>query len=166
MERIELCRQVNTAVAERGWAGSRNLNAPRRAMLAGLRVAPLRDFESMIPPLPAWTDERLVELSDERARTVARSGVCVIGDPDLLRYVPDRDAPDLSEPPSVVPTEAAARAVEHMLGGVLKRDRARARRRAGRAPSTSSAGLEAVSAPVLVREIGRRLRGRLPGGAR
>jgi hypothetical protein len=169
MERIELCRQVNAAVAKRGWTGARSLNAPRRAMLAGLRAAPLRDFESMIPPLPAWTGERLVELSDERAHTVADSGVCVIGDPDLLRYVPDPEAPDLAAPPAVVPTEAAARAVEHTLAGVLKRDRARARRadrRAGRRPAPPGAELAVVPARVLVRELGRRVRGRLPGGAR
>lgn len=49
MERIELCRQVNVAAEARGWVGSRKLNAPRRAMLAGLRAAPRAEFESLIP---------------------------------------------------------------------------------------------------------------------
>ena len=52
MERIELCRQVNVAIEARGWVGARMLNAPRRAMLAGLRAAPLQEFETLIPPLP------------------------------------------------------------------------------------------------------------------
>jgi hypothetical protein len=174
MERIELCRQVNLAVEARGWVGSRTLNTPRRAMLTGLRSAPLRDFESRIPALPSWTGPRLVELSDERARTVAGSGVRVIGDPDLLRYTPDPDAPDLSEPPSVLPTEAAANAIEHALAGMLRRQERqerqgrqerRARPRAVAAsPSPPVDPLTRVTSRAMLREVARRQRARLRRG--
>jgi hypothetical protein len=171
LERIELCRQVNLAVEERGWVGARRLNAPRRALLAGLREAPLQAFESRIPPLPAWTGARLVELSDERARTVAESGVRVLGDPDLLRYTPDPDAPDLEPSPSVVPTEAAASALEHSLAGMLERDRARARRRTPARPARPAQlpepdPLARVSTRAMVRELARRQRARLRRGGR
>jgi hypothetical protein len=165
MERIELCRQVNVAVEARGWVGSRRLNAPRRALLAGLRTAPLQDFESLIPALPAWTGPRLVELSEERAQTVSGSGVRVIGDPDLLRYVPDPDAPDLDEPPAVLPTQAAAGAIEHALAGMLKRDEQRAARQAAAAasapPPPQPDPLSRLSSRAMLSEIARRQRARL-----
>ena len=159
MERIELCRQVNVAAQARGWIGSRKLNAPRRAMLAGLRAAPIQEFETLIPALPAWTGPRLVELSDERARSVTESGVRVVGDPDLLRYTPDPDAPDLGEPPSVLPTEAAARALEHAFAGMLKREEARARRRAAAPPPPDP--LTRLSSRAMLREVARRQAARL-----
>jgi hypothetical protein len=165
LERIELCRQVNVAVEGRGWVGSRKLNAPRRALLAGLRAAPLQEFESLIPPLPAWTGPRLVELSDERARSVAESGVRVLGDPDLLRYTPDPDAPELDEPPQVLPIAAAASAIEHALAGVLKRDQARARQRAAAAATTPEPDpLSRLTSRAMLREIARRQRARLRRG--
>jgi hypothetical protein len=169
MERIELCRQVNLAVEARGWVGSRTLNTPRRAMLAGLRSAPLQDFESPIPALPSWTGPRLVELSDERARTVAGSGVRVLGDPDLLRYTPDPDAPDLSEPPSVLPTQAAANAIEHALAGMLRREgrqerRARPRAAAAASPSPPVDPLTRLTSRAMLREVARRQRARLRRG--
>lgn len=170
MERIELCRQVNAAVEERGWSGSRRLNAPRRALLAGLRSAPRHDFETAIPPLPAWTGPRLVELSEERAASVdqagANAGVRVLGDPGLLRYVPDPDAPELAGPPVVLPTEAAAAAIEHALAGMLKRDQTRASARTQaaqtpRAPQPPKDPLATVSTRAMLREIGRRQSARL-----
>jgi hypothetical protein len=166
-ERIELCRQVNVAAEARGWVGSRRLNAPRRAMLVGLRSAPQQDFESLIPPLPGWTGPRLAELSDERGRVVADSGVRVLGDPGLLRYAPDPDAPDLDEPPSVLPTEAAAAAIEHTLAGMLKRDERRAAHQRAAAAAAAAAApppvdpLTRLSSKAMLREIARRQRARL-----
>jgi hypothetical protein len=163
MERIELCRQVNMAAEARGWVGMRRLNTPRRAMLAGLRVAPMADFETLIPPLPAWTGPRLTELSEDRARSVAESGVRVLGDPDLLCYTEDADSAELDEPPTVLPTAAAARAIEHTLAGVLKRDAARARRRATPPPPPAppTDPLEQLSSRAMLREVARRQVGRL-----
>jgi hypothetical protein len=162
MERIELCRQVNVAVEARGWVGSRGLNAPRRAMLAGLRTAPLQDFETRIPPLPAWTGPRLEQLSDERARAVSDSGVRVLGDPDLLRHSSPGDAQDPAEPPSVLPTRAAAGAIEHTLAGILKRDQARARKRAAASPAALPPDpLALASSGALLREIAGRQRHRI-----
>jgi hypothetical protein len=166
MERIELCRQVNAAIEARGWVGSRLLNAPRRAMLAGLRAAPLQEFETLIPSLPSWTGPRLEKLSDERARSVAEAGVHLLGDPDLLRYSAPDDAPDLEEPPSVLPTQAAAGAIEHALAGMVKRDQSRARRRAAVTPPPADP-LSRLSSRALLREIVRRQSARLrPKGTR
>lgn len=166
MERIELCRQVNVAIEARGWVGARMLNAPRRAMLAGLRAAPLQEFETLIPPLPAWTGPRLEELSDERTRSVAEAGVRVLGDPDLLRYSAPPDGPDLEEPPKVLPTQAAAGAIEHALAGMVKRERARDRRRpVVVAPPADP--LSGLSSRALLREVARRQTARLrPKGSR
>jgi hypothetical protein len=167
IQRIELCRQVNVAAEARGWVGSRRLNRPRRAMLAGLRSAPAADFETSIPPLPAWTAPRLEELSADRARTVADSGVRVIGDPDLLRYAADPDVEAPGEIPSVLPIDAAAGAVEHALAAIIKRDGEAGRRRPPppRPPSTQDALGEASSGELL-REITRRQVGRLRRGGR
>ena len=162
MERIELCRQVNVAAEARGWVGLRGLNSPRRAMLTGLRAAPLADFETLIPPLPAWTGSRLEELSAERARSVAESGARVLGDPDLLRYTADTDGTELGEPPAVLPIAAAAGAIEHTLVGVLKREQARSRKRATapeQAPPRSS--MAEVPSRTLLQELARRQRARL-----
>ena len=125
MERIELCRQVNLAVEARGWIGNRHLNAPRRAMLSGMRGVPIQDYETSIPPLPGWTAERLAELSDERARTVLDSDVTVVGDPDALRYAGDAGAPDLTAPPTTLPVVAAAGAMEQALARMLRQLRQR-----------------------------------------
>ncbi|MGC4112781.1 MAG: hypothetical protein QM747_20640 [Nocardioides sp.] len=165
MERIELCRQVNVAAQDREWVGSRLLNKPRRSMLAGLRAAPLADFESLIPPLPAWTGPRLVELSDERARSVAESGVRVLGDPDLLRYEPDADAPELGEPPVVLPADAAAAAIENALAGIIERP-GRARRRRAPKPAPAPDPLAGISGRALVRELAHRQAARLRSAVR
>ncbi len=162
MERIELCRQLNLAAEARGWVGLRQLNGPRRAMLAGLRAAPTADFETLIPPLPAWTGPRLVELSDERARWVTESGVQVIGDPELLRYTGDPDAPELGVPPTVLPVEAAASAITQTLAGVLKREEARSRRRAAAPKQVQPrAAVADVPARTMLRELARRQKARL-----
>jgi hypothetical protein len=171
MERIELCRQVNVAVADRGWVGSRPLNAPRRALLVGLRTAPLQDHETGIPPLPAWTTARLEELSAERARSVAESGVGVLGDPTQLRYTVDEEAPELAEPPQSLPTAAAAGAIEGALAGMLKRDAARKRAaqrpdRRQRPPAPPSDPLRGVSSRALLREVARRQASRFRKGDR
>jgi hypothetical protein len=132
-------------------------------MLAGLRTAPLQDFETLIPALPGWTGPRLEELSDARARSLAEAGVRVIGDPDLLRYTADPDAPDLDDPPKVLPTEAAAAAVEHAFAGMLKREKAQARRRAAvPLPAAQSPDpLIRLSSRTMLREVARRQTARL-----
>jgi hypothetical protein len=126
----------------------------------------------MIPPLPTWTGPRLEELSEARTRSVAESGVRVLGDPDLLRYSAPQDTPDLEEPPSVLPTQAAAGAIEHALAGMVKREKARDRRRAASAAPTAPVAppadpLTGLSSRALLREIARRQSARLrPKGTR
>jgi hypothetical protein len=137
----------------------RKLNQPRRAMLAGLRSAPMADFETLIPPLPAWTGPRLEELSDDRAESVAASGVRIIGDPGLLRYTADTGAAiELGTPPTVLPITAAAGAVEHALAGMLKRGGPR--RSAAPPPEPTREPtpelLQQVSSGGLLREVARR----------
>jgi hypothetical protein len=162
MERIELCRQVNAAVRARGWAGSKKLNAPRRALLAGLRSAPLQDFETTIPALPAWTGPRLEQLSEERAQSVEQSGVRVLGDHALLRYRADPDAPDLGDPPRVLPTDAAAGAIEHALAAMLRRGESRSRARKDRpSPPAPPDPLARLSSREMLREVTRRQAARL-----
>jgi hypothetical protein len=156
MERIELCRQVNVAVEARDWVGNRPLNTPRRAMLAGLRTAPIQDFETSIPPLPGWTAERLAALSEERARTVLESDVVVVGDPDALRYAGDPAAPALPDPPATIPVAAAAGALERAFAGMLKQ--MRQHQRAAPRPASRPAGpaVDQVSSRELLREVARR----------
>lgn len=160
MERIEFCRQVNLAMERRGWVGSRRLNTPRRALLAGLRSAPLQAWETLIPPLPAWCAERLRELSDQRADSAAASGVTVIGDPDLLRWQGEGIGDDLGEPPASLPTAAAAGAMEQALAGMLRQFRTR---RAA-PPSSTKASLSEVSGRDLATELGRRVGRRIRPG--
>jgi hypothetical protein len=136
-------------------------------MLSGLRAAPLEAYETLIPPLPAWTSARLTELSDERAATVIGSGVRVIGDPDLLRYSGDDAAPALDSPPVSLPTAAAAGAMEKALAGMLRQLRARpgadsARPQAAPRPVT---GVEALRSRDLLKEVARRQVRRVRGSA-
>jgi hypothetical protein len=164
MERIEFCRQVNLAVEKRGWAGNKRLNPARRALLAGLRSAPLAEWETLIPPLPGWTVDRLVSLSDDRAAAVARADATVIGDPDRLRWDGAGAGEDLGEPPSTLPTAAAAGAMAEALAGSLRairRQRANAPR-----PTPAGDGLSRVSSRDLLREVARRQLGRVRRGGR
>jgi hypothetical protein len=165
MERIEFCRQVNLAAERRGWVGHKRLNAPRRALLAGLRAAPLADWETRIPPLPAWTVDRLTELSDARADAVAAADATVIGDPDLLRWHGEGVGDDLGEPPATLPTAAAAGAMEQALAGMLKQLRRQrpAPRPAPPPPPPAPVGptVADASGGDLVRELGSRLRRRV-----
>ena len=164
MERIELCRQVNLAVEARGWVGNKRLNPARRALLAGLRSAPLASWETLIPALPGWSVDPLVRLSGDRADAVARAEATVLGDPDLLRWGGEGAGDELGEPPTSVPTAAAAGALEQALAGTLKalrRQRATAPRDVGtRDP------LAGISTRALVREVARRQLGRVRRGSR
>jgi hypothetical protein len=168
MERIELCRQVNLAVEARGWIGNKRLNPVRRALLAGLRSAPLTEWETLIPPLPAWTVDRLTRLSDERAQAVSAADARVIGDPDRLRWSGEGAADDLGDPPSAVPAAAAAGAVEGALVGSLKALRQQRATRPARQPSSATASPAEIPGRVLAGELGRRVLRRLrdPRGAR
>jgi hypothetical protein len=169
MERIEFCRQVNLAVESRGWIGNKRLNPARRAMLGGLRAAPLADWETLIPPLPGWTVERLTQLSDERAETVAVADAIVVGDPDLLRWHGEGVGDDLGEPPSSIPTAAATGALEQALAGSL---RAMRKQRATPPPAPPPAprpqlpSVAELPGRELARELGRRVRRRLLGSRR
>jgi hypothetical protein len=164
MERIEFCRQVNVAVEARGWVGSRRLNGPRRAMLSGLRSAPLEDHETLIPPLPAWTSERLIELSEERVKAVAESGSTVIGDPDLLRFSGDHAAPDVGTPPATLPTAAAAGAMEKAFAGMLRQLRSRPGACPPPPPTPAVAGVDTMRSRDLLKEVARRQLRRVRGG--
>jgi hypothetical protein len=154
MERIELCRQVNLAVETRGWVGNKRLNPARRALLAGLRSAPLASWETLIPPLPAWSVDPLVRLSDDRANAVAGADATVIGEPDLLRWRGEGAGEEVGDPPTSIPTAAAAGAVEQALAGTLKALR-RQRQAAPRAAETLDP-LAGLSSRALVREVARR----------
>ncbi|HEY3528652.1 MAG TPA: hypothetical protein VGK78_05835 [Nocardioides sp.] len=169
MERIEFCRQVNLAVEAHGWVGDKRLNPARRSLLAGLRSAPLADWETLIPPLPRWTLDRLTRLSDARAEAVAGADATVLGDPDLLRWHGAGVGDDLGDPPDTMPTAAAAGAMEQALAGSLKAFRRQRRPRASSpAPSSAPSPASTSAPPVtgvpgreLVRELGRRVRRRL-----
>jgi hypothetical protein len=159
MERIEFCRQVNLAVEARGWAGNKHLNPARRRLLAGLRSAPLADWESLIPPLPQWTTSRLTRLSDERAESIERADAIVLGDPDRLRWHGEGTGDDLGEPPSTMPTTAAAAAVEQVLAGALQEIR---RQRPSPLPPPVAPAVSDVPGRELLRELRRRVVRRVP----
>jgi hypothetical protein len=166
MERIEFCRQVNLAVESRTWVGNKRLNPARRAMLAGLRSAPLAEWETLIPPLPGWTVERLTRLSDQRADAVSGADATVVGDPDLLRWDGEGVGDDLGEPPASMPTAAAAGALEQALAGSLRAMR-KMRPATPPPPPPPPPSAADLSGGELTRELGRRLRRRLrvPRGA-
>jgi hypothetical protein len=163
MERIEFCRRVNLAAESRGWVGNKRLNPARRAMLAGLRSAPLADWETLIPPLPPWTVDRLTRLSEERAEAVARADAVVIGEPDLLRWHGEGVGEALGDPPMSIPTAAAAAAMEHALAGALRVIR---KRRPTPTPAAPLAPAEPVLGEVPSRELLGELRRRVGRRAR
>jgi hypothetical protein len=160
MERIEFCRQVNLAVESRNWIGNKRLNPARRAMLAGLRSAPLAEWETLIPPLPGWTAERLTRLSDERADAVSGADATVLGNPDLLRWHGEGVGDDLGEPPASLPTAAAAGALEQALAGSLRAMR-KLRPAPPPAPPPEPPSASDLTGRELTRELGRRVRKRL-----
>ncbi len=162
LERIELCRQLNLAVVRRSWVGNTFLNKPRRQLLMGLRMVPIQDYETSIPPLPGWTAPLIRALSEQRAASVRDAGVVVLGDPDLLRYVGDETVPDLPEPPATMPIAAAAEAVEKSLASALQQMRKQAKdlEKARKSPPPSrqppGPAVDQVSSRDLLREVARR----------
>jgi hypothetical protein len=142
--------------------GNKRLNPARRALLNGLRAAPPTDWETMVPALPAWTTERLTQLSDARAEAVAAADATVLGDPDHLRWSGEGTGEDLAEPPTTMPTAAAAGAMEQALAGSLRALRKRRAAVPGRQPEPGRAAVSDVPGRELVRELGRRVGRRVP----
>jgi hypothetical protein len=129
--RAELYRALNVAAADRGWDEGRYRRLVYRGLLGGLAGAePARD-ESALPPLPAWAADRVAELSEERVREVADSGVRVVGElSHLLAPAPVGGSAGL-DAPATVPIEAAVRGLEGLVDA-LRRERNRTRSRSGR----------------------------------
>jgi hypothetical protein len=108
---VELMRTVNAAMAERGIA-PRDYRGPVNA--AVLDAVSPHPHASRRPAMPDWAAERVRELSAARVEAVRGLEVCVIGDPEHLRYV-GATGPT-GTPPPVVPGDLLDAVVRAALG--------------------------------------------------
>ena len=159
-DRIELYRRVLERSGEHGMDASRRRTLLQHGLLQGLRQAPAHDADVPIPPLPAWTSERVTELSALRVQEVATSGARIIGDPEALR-VAAIGADEVPSGPETIGIETAARGLEALVEAALQAERAARRKGSGRQAPTRRRTVSETSSKELVREVAGRVRGRL-----
>lgn len=142
----------------------------QRGAIPRMKYAPRSSSDQRIPPLPAWAEERVAELSRERVEALARLGVNVVGDPTVLLTAPAADpSARLPEPPDTISLDLAAKAVEGVVEATLKaqreaarptspRKRVELRGKAAPARAHVPAGrpIEDTRAAELLREVARR----------
>lgn len=169
-DRVEFYRLVNQAFDAHGWDDAHRRKLITRGLLDGLMASPRTPTDVALPPLPRWAARRVAELSDLRVDEVRRSGVNVIGDPELLR-LPDAELAgaategDGSEAgPTSLPIRTAADAVATLVAAALQLERVAARkaaRRARRPAGQKQASVAELSSRELLGVVARRQRDRL-----
>lgn len=122
-DRVELYRALNLRQQSGRWDDRRHWRLVHGALLGGLVSVPRAGEESSIPPLSRWAATRVAELSEERVRELADSGVQVVGDPSRLLAPPLGDEVEIPAPPKRVPIDAAVAGLEGLLTGLARRRR-------------------------------------------
>lgn len=169
-DRVEFYRLINQAFDAHGWDDAHRRKLVTRGLLDGLTAAPPASTDVALPQLPRWAAQRVAELSDLRVEEVRRSGVHVIGDPELLR-VPAAELADSgtadagsSGQPTSMPIRTAAEAVTTLVAAALQLERVAARkaaRRAGRGADRKGTSVEELSSRQLLGVVARRQRYKL-----
>jgi hypothetical protein len=172
-ERSELLRMVNLESNRQKWPDRRRRQLIHAGMLVGLRRVPDTSREQAIPPLPAWAQTRVAELSEARAESVRSSGCQIVGDATWLTYTPDAESPATSVAPEDVPLTVAAAGVAGVVAAVLREEKRRRRRRSvaprvaparGKPATRTAEPMAGLGGRDLVRELWRRQKSRLRRG--
>lgn len=164
LERAEFYRRMSLAFEKHDWSPGIRRKTMVRGVLPGLMTTGRREGEARIPAIPAWADEQMHQLSQDRAESIRTSGCSVIGDPDALLYQPVEPRPDGSEVPEVVGIDTMVAAVESLVEVFVDtRERLEAKLAVAEAdqdtPSPSDLG--PWSSRDLLREVVRRQKRRL-----
>lgn len=120
----ELVRAVNLVAAERDWSRDQRKAFVRRGILADLQSRAASPVGERTPPLPDWALDQVRELSDCRIDAIRAMGVCVVGDPELMRVPDDIPIGSAAQPPPLVSPETAAAAVAAVMDVAHRRERA------------------------------------------
>jgi hypothetical protein len=119
--RTELLRGVNAGVQAGEWSERLHKRLVFAGLVDGLQAAPPGPEDVPIPSVPAWAGGRLLELSDQRIREVATSGVRVIGDHERLR-LPNATSPTPGEfAPTAVSMDSAVAGLAAVLDALERR---------------------------------------------
>lgn len=173
--RIEAIRRLSIAFEDNDWPREVTplTSRVRVRVTNALKADAPWPGEAGLPALPGWAADRVAELSEQRAATVASLGVRVVGHPDHLRTPELSPTGSDSTGPIMVSAELAARVAEVAIDATLahtddvraRQDRQvqRLRRRVTRLRGRSQPDLSAVSGRQLLRELVNRLRKRLLG---
>jgi hypothetical protein len=166
----EVVRRVNEVFADRGWSDEDYRALVREGVVRELQQAGPAAYDVSMPPLPAWVRPLVAERSRARVAAIRALGIRVVGDPELL-LPPEQEAADPRDfAPAAVSVEAAAAAVVGALEASI-RERSEWQAKPAPAPPPPPAPppdpmktLAVAPGRSLVRELGKRVRRRLPGG--
>lgn len=122
---VELLRHLNRRFeGHRRWSAADYFALVHQGVIPALVQAERDPADPPIPPLPRWAFDRLVEVSEQRLSGLAElreAGLRIIGDVERLRLRPEEaPAADAATEPLVRP-DLAARALEGMAAGALRR---------------------------------------------
>ncbi len=120
-DRVELYRALNLRQQAGGWDDRRHWRLVHGPLLRGLGAVPRSGEESSIPVLSSWAAARVAELSQQRVRELADSGVRVVGDPSRLLSPPAGDEVEIPASPTTVPIDAAVAALDGLLTALARR---------------------------------------------
>lgn len=168
MNAAELLRGVNQAFDDRGWSDRDYRRLVRDGVVPALQRAPRSGHDVPVPPLPEWVRPLVADRSRRRVEAIRALGINVVGDPERL-LPPDQEPPHRADlAPGEVSLDAATAAVVGALDAALRQraaeERARRRRAERRGPRVAPVRgprVADVGARDLVRELGRRVRGRV-----
>jgi hypothetical protein len=168
MNAVELLRRVNVEFADRGWPDRDYRRLVQDGMVRQLQGSGRSTSDVAVPALPEWARPLVAERSRRRVEVIAELGIRVVGDPAvlLLPDLPPTADDDLK--PDRISVEAATGALTGMVEAALRppKSPARARRQPRRPAEKPKVDQRptVASAPGrdLVRELGRRVRRRVP----
>jgi hypothetical protein len=163
-EATEMLREVNRAFEQEDWSDETYTRYVQQGLVPALQAAGRPALENPIPPFPAWAQEAVRKLSEERIRAIQDSGVNVVGDVNALL------PPDVVDPPEQLPQvetlalASAATAVSGVIEAAVRREQEQRSRlaKAKRARAAVGDRVSETSSKDLLREVLRRQRRRLP----
>jgi hypothetical protein len=159
-----MLREVNRHFEQEGWSDQAYTRYLQQGLVPALQAAGRSALENPIPTFPAWAQDEVRRLSEERIQAIRDSGVNVVGDLETLL------PPDVVDPPAEVPEvetlslATAATAVAAVVGAAVRREEELRSRvaKARRARPAAADRVSETSSKDLLREVLRRQRRRLP----
>lgn len=160
---VEMVRLVNQAFADHGWSDRHYRALVRRGVVAGLQTVPGSPYDVAMPALPDWVRPLVAERSRARVEAIRSLGIRVVGDLDLLLPADTETTGDTAAPtPSTISVELAAAGLVGALDAAMRERPARSGARDRARVEPPPPVLAEVGGRMIVGELGRRLRRRLP----